>query len=46
MGEKDVDQSIGFGVTRNTYSVHNKFSVNTQNEKVVDRSVKSEERNN
>ena len=30
-GERDVDQSIGFGVTRNTYSAHSKFSENTQN---------------
>ena len=28
-GERDVDQSIGFGVTRNTYSAHSKFSENT-----------------
>ena len=45
MGERDVDQSIGFGVTRNTYSAHSKFSENTQAEKVVDRSGKPEERN-
>ena len=38
--EKDVDQSIGFGVTRNTYSAHSKFSENTQAEKVVDRTGK------
>ena len=44
-GERDVDQSIGFGVTRNTYSAYSKFSENTQAEKVVDRSGKSEERN-
>ena len=44
-GERDVDQSIGFGVTRNTYSAHSKFSDNTQAEKVVDRSGKPEERN-
>ena len=44
-GESDVDQSIGFGVTRNTYSAHSKFSENTQAEKVVDRSGKPEERN-
>ena len=44
-GERDVDQSIGFGVTRNTYSAHSKFSENTQAEKVVDRSGKLEERN-
>ena len=40
MGERDVDQSIGFGVTRNTYSAHSKFSENTQAEKVVGRTVK------
>ena len=40
MGERDVDQSIGFGLTRNTYSAHSKFSENTQAEKVVDRSGK------
>ena len=43
-GERDVDQSIGFGVTRNTYSAHSKFSENTQAEKVVDRAGKLEER--
>ena len=37
VGERDVDQSIGFGVTRNTYSAHSKFTENTQAEKVVDR---------
>ena len=40
VGERNVDQSIGFGVTRNTYSAHSKFSENTQAEKVVDRSGK------
>ena len=30
VGERNVDQSIGFGVTRNTYSAHSKFSENTQ----------------
>ena len=45
VGEKDVDQSIGFGVTRNTYSDHSNFSENTQAENVVDRSGKPEERN-
>ena len=40
MGERNVDQSIGFGVTRNTYSAHTKFSGNTQAEKVVDRTGK------
>ena len=38
VGERDVDQSIGVGVTRNTYSANSKFSENTQAEKVVDRS--------
>ena len=45
VGERDVDQSIGFGVTRNTYSAHSKFPENTQAEKMVDRSGKLEERN-
>ena len=40
VGERDVDQSIGLGVTRNTYSAHSKFSENTQAEKVVDRTGK------
>ena len=44
VGERNVDQSNGFGVTRNTYSAHSKFSENTQPEKVVDRSGKPEER--
>ena len=44
-GERNVDQSVGFGVTRNTYSAHSKFSENTQAEKEVDRSGKPEERN-
>ena len=44
-GERNVDQSVGFGDTRNTYSAHSKFSENTQAEKVVDRSGKPEERN-
>ena len=44
-GEKNVDQSVNFGVTRNTYSAHSEFSENTQAEKVVDRSGNPEERN-
>ena len=40
VGETNVDQSVGFGVTRNTYSAHSKFSENTQAEKVVDRTGK------
>ena len=44
-GERDVDQSVGFGVTRrNTYSVHSKFSENTRTEKMVDGSGKRDER--
>ena len=45
VGERDVDQSVGFGVMRNTCSVHSKFSENTLAEKEVDRSGKPEERN-
>ena len=30
------DQSVNFGVTRNTYSAHSKFSENTRTEKMVD----------
>ena len=40
VGERNVDQSIDFRVTRNTYSAHSKFSENTQAEKVVDRTGK------
>ena len=40
VGESNVDQSVGCGVTRNTYSAHGKFSENTQSEKVFDRSGK------
>ena len=43
-GQRDVDQSIGFGVTRNTYSAHSKFSENTQTEKMIDRSGQPDER--
>ena len=39
VGERNVDQSIGFGV-RNTYSAHNQFPAITQAEKVVDRTGK------
>ena len=45
VGERNVDQSIGFGVTRNACGAHGKFSENTQAEKVVDRSGKLEEQN-
>ena len=43
-GERNVDQSVTFGATRNTYSAHSKFSENTQTEKMVDGSGKPEER--
>ena len=43
--ERNVDQSVGFGVTRNTYSDHSKFSENTRIEKMVDGTGKPEERN-
>ena len=42
--EMYVDQSVGFGVTRNTYSAHSKFSENTLTEKMVDGSGKPDER--
>ena len=43
-GERNVDQLIGFGVTKNTYSAHSKFSENARTEKMVDGSGKPEER--
>ena len=43
-GERNVDQSVGFGVTRNTISAHSKFSENTQTEKMVDGSGQPDER--
>ena len=39
-GEISVDQSVNFGVTRNTYSAHSKFSEHTRTEKMVDGSGK------
>ena len=44
-GERNVDQSGNFGVTRNTYSAHSKFSENTRTEKMVDGSGNPDERN-
>ena len=44
MERKNVDQSVNFGVTRNTYSAHSKFSENTRTEKMVDGSGKPDER--
>ena len=37
VGGRNVDQSIGFGVTRHTYSAHSKFFESTQAEEVVAR---------
>ena len=42
--ERKVDQSVDFGVRRNTFSAHSKFTENTQTEKMVDRSGKPGER--
>ena len=44
-GERNVDQSLVFGVTRNPYSAHRNFSENTRTEKMVDRTGKLDERN-
>ena len=44
VGERNVDQPVNFGVTRNTYSAHSKFSENTRTEKMVDGSSKLDER--
>ena len=43
-GERNVDQLVNFGATRNTYSAHSKFSENTRTEKMVDGSGKPDER--
>ena len=44
-GEIKVDQSVNFGVTRNPYSAHSKFSEDTRTEKMVDGSWQLDERN-
>ena len=44
-GGRNVDQSVNFGVTRNTYSAHSNFSEDIQTEKMVDRSGQLDERN-
>ena len=44
-GEREVDQSVNFGVTRNTISAHSKFSEDIQTAKMVDRSGQPDERN-
>ena len=44
-GERNVDQSVNFGVTRNTYSAHSNFSEDIQTVRMVDRSGQPDERN-
>ena len=44
-GERKVDQSVNFGVTRNTISAHSNFSEDIRTEKMVDRSRQPDERN-
>ena len=44
-GERKVDQSVNFSVTRNTISAHSNFSEDIQTEKIVDRSGQLDERN-
>ena len=44
-GERKVDQSVIFGVTRNTISAHSNFSEDIQTERIVDRSGQPDERN-
>ena len=43
-GERKVDQSVNFGVTRKTISAHSDFSEDIQTERIVDRSGKQDER--
>ena len=43
-GERKVDQSENFGVTRNTISAHSNFSEDIQTERIVDRSGQPDER--
>ena len=43
-GERNVDQSVNFSVTRNTCTAHSKFSEHTRTEKMVDGSGKPDER--
>ena len=44
-GERNVDQSVNFGVTRNTFSAHSNFSEDIQTVRMVDRSGQPDERN-
>ena len=44
-GERNVDQSVNFGVTFNMTSAHSNFSEDIQIERVVDRSGQLNERN-
>ena len=43
-GERNLDQSLVFGVTRNPYGAYSKFSENTRTEKMVDGSGEPDER--
>ena len=45
MEREKVDQSVNFGVTRNTISAHSNFSEDIQTERMVDRSGQPDERN-
>ena len=44
-GERKVDPSVNFGVTRNTISAHSNFSEDIQTERIVDRSGQPDDRN-
>ena len=44
-GERNVDQSVNFGLTRSTFSAHSNFSEDIQTERMVDRSGQPDERN-
>ena len=44
-GERKVDQSVNFGVTRNTIGAHSNFSEDIQTEGMVDGSGQPDERN-
>ena len=43
--ERKVEQSVNFGVTRNTISAHSNFSEDIETERTVDRSGQPDERN-
>ena len=44
-GERNVDQSVNFGVTFHAISAHSNFSEDIQTERMVDRSGQPDERN-